>query len=415
MIKLNVPFKEKDEAKNLGAQWNASEKSWCIEDDQNLDDFKKWLPDDGSIEKIKAPCKTVSKIIDEVKQSISNEYETDVIFKHLEVSSFKRVDKLNRSYFELVEYNNDDGKPITVRAVIWDNKIIDDFERKTGEELKEGFEINLTATLTYYEDSGIQLNIKSIHPEYNTESQSVRIQNEIIERLKSENIHNSQQEFPREYLDERMITRVAVVSPPNSDGLADFKAESECLDRFDLTKFDYYEAAFEGVSASEDIQEAFTEILSEHELDPFDCIVFIRGGGANFKLANINNFEIAKAISTAPCPVLVGVGHRNDVSVVDKIAFRAFDTPSKVSNYIVENIKRSQNRLEKLRKNLLSTLESQYKKLKSERNKLNQVYWQEIRKAGIYETLDYIEDRYAKKNSNLIQDITKLKEKIRNL
>ena len=134
------------------------------------------------------------------------------------------------------------------------------------------------------------------------------------------------------------FVRVAVISPETSAGLGDFRQEADRLHRGGLCEFHFVRATFQGLEAPSSILDAIETVLSAHRERTFDALVIIRGGGAVTDLAWLNDLELARRICRLPIPVLTGIGHERDSTILDEVAHRRFDTPSKVAHHITQTI-----------------------------------------------------------------------------
>lgn len=115
-----------------------------------------------------------------------------------------------------------------------------------------------------------------------------------------------------------------------------FFEEAGKLQDLGLCKFDIYEAKMQGVECAKSVSEAFAKI--QHQTDSYDAIVLIRGGGSQADLDWFNNIVPAESICNSKIPVMVGIGHERDSTVLDEICTKKFDTPSKVINFITNTI-----------------------------------------------------------------------------
>ena len=122
-----------------------------------------------------------------------------------------------------------------------------------------------------------------------------------------------------------------VVSPPRAAGLGDFARDADRLQRHGLCEAVYAHSRFEGEGAPASIREAIEAALATWPGQALpDAIVIIRGGGAVNDLAWLNDYELARFVCLSPVPVLTGIGHERDSTVLDEVAHQRFDTPSKV-------------------------------------------------------------------------------------
>lgn len=129
------------------------------------------------------------------------------------------------------------------------------------------------------------------------------------------------------------IQHVLVIAPEQAAGLGDFKKDADALQQAGVCEFVYHSATFQGNTAAQSIMSALGQGLRQWASDftsPPDLIVIIRGGGAVNDLAYLNDFDLAALLCKRTVPVWVGVGHEKDRTILDEIAHRSFDTPSKV-------------------------------------------------------------------------------------
>jgi exodeoxyribonuclease VII large subunit len=125
------------------------------------------------------------------------------------------------------------------------------------------------------------------------------------------------------------ITQIAVVHPENSAGWADISAELRRLENAGLLQVHSFPATFEGPQAAPTLTRALAEAATQANQGGLDLLLIIRGGGAKAGLAELANLGIARAICRMPVPVVTGLGHASDRSLLDEVAWRAADTPSK--------------------------------------------------------------------------------------
>ncbi len=133
-----------------------------------------------------------------------------------------------------------------------------------------------------------------------------------------------------------------VVAPHEAAGLGDFRKESDRLAQFGICRFTFAHSRFQGEGAAREIIVALTDALDECALadDMPDAIVIIRGGGAVNDLAWLNDYDLARFVCDQRLPVLTGIGHERDSTILDEVAHAKFDTPSKVIGAIEKLIVR---------------------------------------------------------------------------
>lgn len=328
MIELNVPFMEKDEAKRLGARWNAGAKRWCVPPGIDLTPFGRWLPDDF------IPIDYTTSDKTEYSLSAFLYKVSDVIQKNLpgltwisaEISEL-RVNK-GHLFITLVEHDDQGNMIARSSAKIWQSQaemINTKFFQGTGSKLEAGIKVLVSARVEFHAQYGLSLFIEDIDPAYTLGDMAAKLA-KIREVLTAEKIINNNKQLPKP----TDFLRVAVVSPQNAAGLGDFNREAGILIKYNLCEFEYFTATFQGESAPADIVKAINSAITQHTSKLFDALVIIRGGGALSDLAWLNNEQLARAVCLCPIHVMAGIGHERDYTIIDEVAGERFDTPSKV-------------------------------------------------------------------------------------
>ena len=256
-------------------------------------------------------------------------------------------------YLELAEKEEDSDKVIaSCKATIWKfsaAKMVLKFERESGVELSRDLNVLIKVKAVFSPQYGFSVNIEAIDPSYTLGDLARRYQ-QILERLTSEGLLNKNKLLPTPF----DIENVLVIAPENAAGLGDFKKDADALDQAGVCHFVYHTATFQGNTAATSISEALANGLRQWAKDlntPPDLIVIIRGGGAVNDLAYLNDYNLATLLCKRSVPIWVGIGHEKDRTILDEVAHRSFDTPSKViagiRNLIVE---RTQDVLDSLQK-----------------------------------------------------------------
>lgn len=256
-------------------------------------------------------------------------------------------------YLELAEKEEDSDKVIaSCKATIWKfsaAKMVLKFERESGVELSRDLNVLIKVKAVFSPQYGFSVNIEAIDSSYTLGDIARRYQ-QILERLTSEGLLNKNKLLPAPF----DIQNVLVIAPENAAGLGDFKKDADALDQAGVCHFVYHTATFQGNTAATSISETLANALRQWAKDlstPPDLIVIIRGGGAVNDLAYLNDYNLAALLCKRSVPIWVGIGHEKDRTILDEVANRSFDTPSKViggiRNLIVE---RTQDVLDSLHK-----------------------------------------------------------------
>ena len=261
-------------------------------------------------------------------------------------------------YGELVEHDEKTQLPIAkARVNLWGgiaNKLLIKFNGATGSDIESGMKVLLFVQVNYNIQHGLSLNIKDIDPKFTLGDREAR-KLKIINDLRIKKILNNNKSLPLPI----EFTNVAVISSENAAGLGDFFAEAKLLMKYNLCNFDVYNVKMQGqecvTSVSNQLREIYKRLRDKSY--QYDCIVLIRGGGSQADLDWLNYFDIANGLCYMPIPVFIGIGHERDKSVLDEIALKSFDTPSKViayiKNIILDNSKQAQSEY-----NLISQISS---------------------------------------------------------
>lgn len=344
---LNVPFKEKDEAKALGARWNPERRLWFVPAGADITLFQRWLPAPSSsfrsAEQIRSsslvlqePSGTyaldaarsgwrLSQLLAEVSSTVNRLFQqgvwTEVEVVHVQLRG-------EHVFLELSERDAQANVIAQARAVIWGRvarTLLPRFEKETKMQLAPGIKLLVRAKPSFHIQYGFSLIINDIDFRFSLGDLEAKKQ-AIIKQLKQEGLYAANKLLPAPWNYERVL----VISPPQAAGLGDFQADAEHLQQFGLCEFVYVHARFQGEGAAQELRQALLQALDAYSQDYFDAVVIIRGGGAVNDLAWLNDYDLARTICQLGIPVHTGIGHERDHTVLDEVAQHAFDTPSKV-------------------------------------------------------------------------------------
>ncbi|MDE6309403.1 MAG: exodeoxyribonuclease VII large subunit [Muribaculaceae bacterium] len=235
-------------------------------------------------------------------------------------------------YMELLEKDPERGTPMArMRAVIWAStfgRIATEFYAATGQRLAAGIKVMVCGSVNNHPVYGMSLVISAINPEY-TMGDLMRRRREIVERLRREGIleMNRQLEFPQ------VCQRIAVISSDQAAGYGDFCNQlytNPWRLRFCTQLFP---AVMQGERSARSIIESLDAIAS-HEGE-WDCVVIIRGGGATSDLACFEDYDLAANIAQFPLPVIIGIGHERDITVLDYVARMRVKTPTAAAEWLI--------------------------------------------------------------------------------
>ena len=236
-------------------------------------------------------------------------------------------------YFSLVSPRSDRPGQAKVRAALFRGSaspIIATFKSVTGSLPRVGMRILILATGQFDATFGYTLIVSQIDATYTVGDAEARLR-AIRESLQKSGDYKRLKalSLPRDFV------RVAVIAPESAAGLGDFRAQADRLDHAGVCGFHYFPANFQGKEVEFSFLQAIRRVAAS---GPYDLVVVIRGGGAQADLAEVNIESVARALARLPFPVAVGIGHERDSTLLDEIASKRFDTPSKVIAHIESTV-----------------------------------------------------------------------------
>lgn len=232
-------------------------------------------------------------------------------------------------YLELVEHR--DGQRLAVmRAVIW-QQYMGPIRAALGDELpqilKEGAEVLFLASVRLHPVYGLAMHVEEIDLAYSL-GELERRKRETIATLQAEGLFTLNRSLPEPLV----LQRIALVASEGSAAYQDFMqhlAANEHGYRFHVRLFP---SQVQGDVAPQELRRA----LSSIDAAQFDAVVLVRGGGSRLDLEAFNDLELCRAVARMPIPVMTGIGHDIDVSVVDMIAHGQHKTPTAIADHLID-------------------------------------------------------------------------------
>jgi exodeoxyribonuclease VII large subunit len=234
-------------------------------------------------------------------------------------------------YPDLVEKEGRNVKA-QMRGTIWAGnyqRIAKRFIEIAREPLKDGIQILFFATVKFHPQYGLSLQISDIDPTF-TLGQMARDRLETIRRLQQDGIFDNNRNLPMPLLPKS----IAVISVETSKGYSDFLRILESLSHRYHFEITLYPALLQGDKAVESIRGQLKTI--KKHAPAFDAVAIIRGGGGEIGLSCYDVFDLAKEVANFPLPVITGIGHSTNETVVEMVAAQNKITPTDVAYYIVE-------------------------------------------------------------------------------
>ena len=219
------------------------------------------------------------------------------------------------------------------RAQVWANRwafLKPMFEQTTGQTLSTGMQVLVQVEVTFHELYGYSLNITDIDPTY-TLGDLARRRQEILRQLEEEGISTMNKELPLP----RLLQRIAVISSATAAGYEDFHNQLIHNKRRLSFKTKLFQATMQGNDVADSIISALNRIAKE--IDEWDAVVIIRGGGATSDLQGFDSLELAENVAQFPLPVITGIGHERDDTIIDLIAHTRVKTPTAAAELLIHH------------------------------------------------------------------------------
>lgn len=238
-------------------------------------------------------------------------------------------------YMELIEKEERSNTPIAkAHSACWRNRWISirpQFEQVTGQRLHAGMKVLLKVHAQFHENYGFSWIVDDIDPNY-TMGDMARKRQEIIRTLKEEGVFDLQKELALPMF----CQRIAVVSSATAAGYGDFCNQLAGNDYGLQFKTGLFVATMQGEGVEQSVIAALNRIDAEYE--DWDCVVIIRGGGATSDLSGFDTLALAENVANFPLPIITGIGHERDESVLDMISFQKVKTPTAAAAFLVQHL-----------------------------------------------------------------------------
>ena len=237
-------------------------------------------------------------------------------------------------YMELIQKDELTATPIAkASAKCWANKwltIRPYFERTTGQQLHAGMKVLLQVYPQFHEAYGFSWIVTDIDPTY-TLGDMARKRQEIIQKLKAEGVFDLQKELQLPVF----CQRIAVISSQTAAGYGDF-----CNQLADNPYgFKFETQLFPAIMQGEGVEQSIISALEQIYDMPFDCVVIIRGGGATSDMSGFDTLALAENVANFPIPIITGIGHERDESILDMISHTRVKTPTAAAALLIDHLK----------------------------------------------------------------------------
>ena len=282
-----------------------------------------------------------------------------------------RTNSTGHCYLEFIQKDSRSNNLIAkARGTIWANvyRLLKPyFEESTGQAFVSGIKVLVQVTVSFHELYGYSLTVQDIDPTY-TLGDMARRRREILKQLEEEGVLTLNKELEMPVLPQR----IAVVSSPTAAGYGDFCRQLKNNSRGFFFHTELFPALMQGDRVEESVLSALDAILNRQE--DFDAVVIIRGGGATSDLSGFDTYLLAAACAQFPLPIITGIGHERDDTVLDSVAHTRVKTPTAAAEYLINCMDLAADELEvlisQLHESVRSRLTEEHRKLISYRNRI---------------------------------------------
>jgi exodeoxyribonuclease VII large subunit len=311
---------------------------------------------------------TLSELNLQIQETIRLNFDSPVWIR-AEISEL-RENPNGHCYLEFIEKDvASDALIAKIKATIWSGTyrmLKPYFESSTGQVLRAGLNVLVAVSVEFHGLYGLSLNVRDIDPTFTIGEMAAR-RLKIIRQLEADGIvdMNKQLEFPA------LTQRIAIVSSPTAAGYGDFCDQL----KNDPSHFAFYTKLFPAVMQGEQAEASIISALEQiyDQIDLFDAVVIIRGGGATTDLACFDSYNLALNCAQFPLPIIAGIGHQRDISILDMVAHTSLKTPTAAAEFLIGNLQQTENEMLEV---ILRIQQLVKQRMNSERNQLSDIKWQ---------------------------------------
>ena len=294
-----------------------------------------------------------------LEQCLPDEYRVQA-----ELSEVRVHPATGHCYVEFVQKDPRSNNLVAkARGVIWSNVfhlLRPYFEESTGQMFTAGIKVLVQVTVSFHELYGYSLTVQDIDPTY-TLGDMARRRREILAQLKADGVLTLNKELPMPVLPQR----IAVISSASAAGYGDFCHQLEHNPRGYYFRVELFPSIMQGERTESSLLAALDRI--NQRLEYFDVVVIIRGGGATSDLSCFDTYLLAAACAQFPLPIITGIGHERDDTVLDTVAHTRVKTPTAAAECLIARMDEAADRLQQLSEHIYNGVSA---RLQRERTRL---------------------------------------------
>lgn len=251
-------------------------------------------------------------------------------------------------YMEVVEKANNHSIAAKMRATCWQHTyhlLAPYFEAETGQALSVGMQVLLEVEVSFHAVYGMSLNIVGIDPRF-TIGDLAKQRQATIQQLQNDGVMDMQRHLPLPSL----LKRIAVISSNDAAGYGDFCHQLKNNNNGLHFHVQLFPALMQGEQSPASIIQSLQQIADD--MKAWDLVVIVRGGGATTDLRHFDNYELASHCAQFPLPIIAGIGHTRDISIVDMVVHTSVKTPTAAAEWIVGRMVVQAERINELNERL---------------------------------------------------------------
>ncbi len=310
---------------------------------------------------------TLSELCQAIEQVLQFELG-DTYWVRAEIAS---LTERGHCYMELVEKAKNNTVAAKVRATCWQqvyHLLSAYFATETGQTLSVGMQVLLQVEVSFHSVYGLSLNVVGIDPTF-TLGDLARQRQLTIQRLQEDGVMDLQ----RALTIPSLPRRIAVISAADAAGYGDFCHQLLSNNSGFLFRTQLFPAVMQGDQSPASIIAALEQIA--YQVEQYDVVVIVRGGGATTDLRNFDDYSLAFHCANFPLPIIAGIGHTRDVSVVDMVVHTSVKTPTAAAEWLISAMQEQADRLAELQLRLQRIAQHAIRK---QQNQLDTL-WQSLR------------------------------------
>lgn len=275
-----------------------------------------------------------------------------------------RSNSTGHCYLEFIQKDPRSNNLIAkARGMIWNNifRLLKPyFEEATGQAFASGIKVLVKVTVQFHELYGYSLTVLDIDPTY-TLGDMARRRREILMQLEEEGVLTLNKELEMLVLPQR----IAVISSATAAGYGDFCHQL----RHNPRGFYFYTELFPALMQGNQVEDSILAALDciNARINEFDVVVIIRGGGATSDLSGFDTYLLAASCAQFPLPVITGIGHERDDTVLDSVAHTRVKTPTAAAELLIHRMAETADHLTELstriQQGAYSLLEQEWRRL----------------------------------------------------